>query len=211
MAAVDIERAKQVANYVNSHGDIIEFLKKRGLLKNEPKDNGTELGIMCPFHEDADPSLNIRKSDGVFNCLSCKVHGRYLDMYRQVHEQFDGIKLSWYPMLESFLKSDSSLRARLGFNSIFIQDRDVDLETFVNENLVKRKIVKDYAPDTPLEYANKLIDTYGYDFKRIMTSVSSIESGMDIKDIYSVIFGVEVKHDEENNKSFAFIDFADLN
>lgn len=35
------------------------------------KDRNTDIAIVCPFHDDSDPSLNISKENGVCHCFAC--------------------------------------------------------------------------------------------------------------------------------------------
>lgn len=53
--------------------------------------------VVCPFHDDNDPSFGVLKGkDGVdrYHCFGCGVVGNYLDFYRGMEKIFNGRTLS---------------------------------------------------------------------------------------------------------------------
>lgn len=47
----------------------------------------TEFNIVCPFHDDVNPSMHISLSDGSFFCFGCEARGNALDFVRKVYPQ----------------------------------------------------------------------------------------------------------------------------
>jgi len=43
------------------------------------KQNGDEVRINCPFHDDKNPSCGVNIAENKFNCFSCQEHGNILD------------------------------------------------------------------------------------------------------------------------------------
>jgi len=68
--------------------DLIAFFSSLGITAI---DTGRDVKIHCVFHEDADPSLQIRKKDGVFHCFGCGEKGTFLTLLKKLgvgHEDF---------------------------------------------------------------------------------------------------------------------------
>jgi len=55
----------------------------KALFPNGKEQNG-EWRINCPFHDDTNPSFDVRLSDGVYNCLSCPASGDLVKLYAHV-------------------------------------------------------------------------------------------------------------------------------
>ena len=48
---------------------------------SNPKVSGAEWIVVCPFHDDHEPSLNINIKSGLFNCHACGAKGDFIDFY----------------------------------------------------------------------------------------------------------------------------------
>ena len=40
-----------------------------------------EWQVLCPFHEDKNPSMAINTKTGLFNCFACGAKGGFIDFY----------------------------------------------------------------------------------------------------------------------------------
>ena len=67
-------------NYLRVYGKYVD-------LSERPNDNG-DIKVVCPFHEDSEPSLSINMHTGLFRCFGCEKAG---DVYTfiQLHEGVD--------------------------------------------------------------------------------------------------------------------------
>lgn len=64
----------------------------------------SDFNIICPFHEDINPSMRICLDDGSFFCFGCEAKGNALDFVRKVHPELN--ELQACVLLEQILNSD---------------------------------------------------------------------------------------------------------
>lgn len=64
----------------------------------------SDFNIICPFHEDINPSMRICLNDGSFFCFGCGAKGNALDFVRKVHPELN--ELQACVLLEQILNSD---------------------------------------------------------------------------------------------------------
>jgi len=53
---------------------------------------GTETEIVCPFHEDINPSMSIYYDNGSFYCFGCGVHGNAADFVRLLNPKLNDLQ-----------------------------------------------------------------------------------------------------------------------
>lgn len=70
--------------------ELAKVLHYYGLLES-----GNEFKLICPFHEDINPSMAINLNSGVFFCFGCNVSGNAYDFVKLVNKNLDELK-SWY-------------------------------------------------------------------------------------------------------------------
>lgn len=63
----------------------------------------SDFNIICPFHEDINPSMRICLTDGSFFCFGCEAKGNALDFVRKVHPELN--ELQACVLLEQILNS----------------------------------------------------------------------------------------------------------
>lgn len=64
----------------------------------------SDFNIICPFHEDINPSMRVCLTDGSFFCFGCEAKGNALDFVRKVHPELN--ELQACVLLEQILNSD---------------------------------------------------------------------------------------------------------
>lgn len=64
----------------------------------------SDFNIICPFHEDINPSMRICLDDGSFFCFGCGAKGNALEFVRKVHPELN--ELQACVLLEQILNSD---------------------------------------------------------------------------------------------------------
>lgn len=64
----------------------------------------SDFNIICPFHEDVNPSMRICLDDGSFFCFGCGAKGNALDFVRKVHPELNELQVC--VLLEQILNSD---------------------------------------------------------------------------------------------------------
>lgn len=63
----------------------------------------SDFNIICPFHEDINPSMRICLTDGSFFCFGCEAKGNALDFVKKVHPELN--ELQACVLLEQILNS----------------------------------------------------------------------------------------------------------
>ena len=63
----------------------------------------SDFNIICPFHEDINPSMRICLTDGSFFCFGCEAKGNALDFIKKVHPELN--ELQACVLLEQILNS----------------------------------------------------------------------------------------------------------
>ena len=64
----------------------------------------TEFNILCPFHDDINPSMRICLDDGTFFCFGCEAKGNALDFVMKAHPELNDLQACC--LLEQILHSD---------------------------------------------------------------------------------------------------------
>ena len=57
--------------------DIIEYLVDRGIDRSELSVKKKWVMMLCPFHDEHNPSFGIHLDHGGYNCLACGVKGNW--------------------------------------------------------------------------------------------------------------------------------------
>lgn len=63
----------------------------------------SDFNIICPFHEDINPSMRICLTDGSFFCFGCEAKGNALDFVKKVHPELNDLQAC--VLLEQILNS----------------------------------------------------------------------------------------------------------
>jgi DNA primase len=64
----------------------------------------SDFNIVCPFHEDINPSMRIRLDDGTFYCFGCESNGNALDFVQRVNPELNDLQSCI--LLEKILSSN---------------------------------------------------------------------------------------------------------
>lgn len=73
----------------------------------------TEFNIVCPFHDDVNPSMHISLSDGSFFCFGCEAKGNALDFVQKVYPQIT--ELQACILTEQILRSDEVKEIKVSY------------------------------------------------------------------------------------------------
>ena len=63
----------------------------------------SDFNIICPFHEDINPSMRVCLTDGSFFCFGCEAKGNALDFVKKVHPELNDLQAC--VLLEQILNS----------------------------------------------------------------------------------------------------------
>ncbi|MEY8333143.1 CHC2 zinc finger domain-containing protein [Lachnospiraceae bacterium 47-T17] len=104
------------------------FCREHSLYSDVDKKRVNEIMICCPFHGDNNPSLSINENKRIWNCLGCNRGGSYLNFVLEYDNTVLGNNLTIYDEANKILRDSASLRAALGFDSIFTNE--INIENF---------------------------------------------------------------------------------
>ncbi|WP_304428037.1 CHC2 zinc finger domain-containing protein [uncultured Clostridium sp.] len=190
---VNKENLAKVLNYIRNDKSIYtfeKFFQDNNLLEGS-LDNGNEIKIKCPFHEDETPSLGVNKYKKIYNCFSCGRGGDYVNFLKEYKREIEGYSINYYKVVDNILKSDAIMRAILGINSIYITNSTPS--TFNNFKVRKPNLVKDkkYEPTTFLELS-KAISKLNLTEDQILEAVYQSQLGLPALDIWKNLNGIKI-------------------
>lgn len=75
----------------------------------------SEFNIVCPFHNDINPSMRIKLTDGTFYCFGCEATGNAYDFVKKVHPELNDIQV--LVVLEKILKSNEIKKLEIKYRT----------------------------------------------------------------------------------------------
>ena len=54
--------------------------------------HSSDFNIICPFHEDINPSMKISLNDGSFFCFGCEAKGNVLEFIKMVYPELNDLQ-----------------------------------------------------------------------------------------------------------------------
>ena len=142
--------------------------------------------ISCPFHSDGTPSLSINTSRNIFKCFGCGRGGGYIALVRE-WEKFNGSYVEDYIIAERLLREDKAMANSLGFATVYQRDEIKKDYSNFKINRPDKRVLMDYEPTTFLTLAKKMNKDKRSVRDKVMM-ISLMQSGMDIKDVYKVMY-----------------------
>lgn len=150
---------------------------------------GSNLFTHCPFHHDKTPSFSFSEQRGICNCFSCGFGGTYIDLVLKYENEVNGRNITYYGLLDEFLRNDSIMQATLGFSTIYttynIFENEFKFKPFHPKNLRKP-----YIPSKYLELANR-IKKDKLPKEDIFEFILSMQAGISATKIYHQLYDGE--------------------
>lgn len=137
-----VERFQQISDYTRQTRSVVDYFEYMGFNVSGKR------SIPCPFHEDADPSMNIDPTMNVFHCFSCDRRGSYLQLryyweHRELESQILPIIAS---VAEDILAEDDELKRTLGFSTIYLVNEDKVTVEFNEDGSLKLASAVRFTP-----------------------------------------------------------------
>lgn len=159
---VNYESAQAVKDYLKKGETgalytFTSFFQKNGYIKseNDLQHRGSNLFTHCPFHYDKTPSFSFSEQRGICNCFSCGFGGTYIDLVLKYENDVNGRNLTYYGLLDDFLKNDSIMQASLGFSTIYTT-HNIFKDDFKFKPFKPKNLKESYVPSRYLELANRI-------------------------------------------------------
>ncbi len=161
-----------------------EFCKKHNLYGDNYKVRTDSVMICCPFHREQHPSLIIDEGGRRWHCFGGCPGRSYIDFLVSYDRNVLGIESSTAKKANELLKSDSSLRARVGFDSVYESDL-VSPTTFEPVKIQSFKIKKQ-TPTTFPELASVLLQKHCAK-SAIIFAISLMQNGLSPEMVYQQV------------------------
>lgn len=195
---INYESAQAVKEYLRSDrsGSLYTFTSffiKNGYIKSESEleHRGGNVFTHCPFHYDKTPSFAFSEKRGICNCFSCGFGGTYIDLVLKYENEVNGRELSYYGLLDNFIRKDSVMQAALGFSTVYTT-YNIFKDGFEFKPFKPKRLKESYVPSHYLELANK-IKRDGRPKEDIFEFILSMQSGIPAERIYYQLYGIEDK------------------
>ncbi|GAA0101560.1 hypothetical protein UT300012_22750 [Paraclostridium bifermentans] len=186
---VDKVRVDKVKSYIEESDkySIEDYLKSINQFDDSNmKTQSDNYFISCPFHSDGTPSFSLNTNRNIFKCFGCGRGGGYIALVRE-WEKFNGRFVDDEIVAERLLREDKAMAHSLGFATIYERDnKKVDFSNFKINRPEKRNLL-DYEPTTFLALAHKMNKDKRSNRDKVMM-ISLMQSGMEIKDVYKVMY-----------------------
>ena len=193
---INYESAQAVKEYLRSDrsGSLYTFTSffiKNGYIKSESEleHRGGNVFTHCPFHYDKTPSFAFSEKRGICNCFSCGFGGTYIDLVLKYENEINGRELSYYGLLDDFIKKDSVMQAALGFSTVYTT-YNIFKDGFEFKPFKPKRLKESYVPSHYLELANR-IKRDGRPKEDIFEFILSMQSGIPAERIYYQLYGIE--------------------
>lgn len=191
---VNYESAQAVKDYLKGGKSgalytFTSFFIKNGYIKSEKdlQHRGSNLFTHCPFHYDKTPSFSFSEERGICNCFSCGFGGTYIDLVLKYENDVNGRKLTYYGLLDDFLKNDSIMQASLGFSTVFTT-YNIFKDDFKFKPFKPKRLKEPYVPSRYLELANR-IKKDKLPKEDIFEFILSMQAGIPANKIYYQMYG----------------------
>lgn len=195
---INYESAQAVKEYLRSDrsGSLYTFTSffiKNGYIKSESEleHRGGNVFTHCPFHYDKTPSFAFSEKRGICNCFSCGFGGTYIDLVLKYENEINGRELSYYGLLDDFIRKDSVMQAALGFSTVYTT-YNIFKDGFEFKPFKPKRLKESYVPSHYLELANR-IKRDGRSKEDIFEFILSMQSGIPAERIYYQLYGIEDK------------------
>lgn len=195
---INYESAQAVKEYLRSDrsGSLYTFTSffiKNGYIKSESEleHRGGNVFTHCPFHYDKTPSFAFSEKRGICNCFSCGFGGTYIDLVLKYENEVNGRELSYYGLLDDFVRKDSVMQAALGFSTVYTT-YNIFKDGFEFKPFKPKRLKESYVPSHYLELANR-IKRDGRPKEDIFEFILSMQSGIPAERIYYQLYGIEDK------------------
>lgn len=195
---INYESAQAVKEYLRSDrsGSLYTFTSffiKNGYIKSESEleHRGGNVFTHCPFHYDKTPSFAFSEKRGICNCFSCGFGGTYIDLVLKYENEVNGRELSYYGLLDDFVRKDSVMQATLGFSTVYTT-YNIFKDGFEFKPFKPKRLKESYVPSHYLELANR-IKRDGRPKEDIFEFILSMQSGIPAERIYYQLYGLEDK------------------
>ena len=193
MKQIDNEKYIKFLRSFPEHYSGESVLAKYNLLK-DATELGDQFSLCCPFHNDILPSFRLSKESGQWHCFGCGVGGHLFKLMYML----EGTKIPMTIFADNFLKQDIAMQKQLGFNTIFVIQNTISIETFIT-NRKQNKFRQDKTFEMPISVLAKKLKSLHNDFNFFASSLEMLQSGVQPNRVYDVLSKYNTSKPEETD------------
>ena len=182
---INKEKFEKASAYFNNKLDFMEILNNFNLLEGSIT-TSDGVNIICPFHDDKDPSLKVNLNRNVYKCFGCGANGGGDAIKFIARYQTDvlGNKIAYSRVLDNLLKSDMEAVSELGFNSVF--DSEPSLDDILNNPRPRKIRFQKESVKSFMDLSKYLINNCSNEEK--IKAVKLMQDGFDAETIFNLMF-----------------------
>lgn len=183
---INKDKLDRASNYLNDKINFREVLSEFNLLDGS-METTDGVNIICPFHDDKDPSLKVDLNRNLYKCFGCvdKGGGNAIHFIARYQTEVLGKKTAYSRVLDGMLKADKEALADLGFNTVF--ETAPGLDDILNGALKVNKIkVEKETVKTFMDLSKYLISNCTTVEK--LNAIKLMQDGFDAESIFNLMF-----------------------
>lgn len=183
---INKDKLDKASNYLNDKINFREVLSEFNLLDGS-METADGVNIICPFHDDKDPSLKVDLNRNLYKCFGCvdKGGGNAIHFIARYQTEVLGKKTAYSRVLDGMLKSDKDALADLGFNTVF--ETAPGLDDILGGALKINKIkVEKETVKTFMDLSKYLINNCTTAEK--LNAIKLMQDGFDAESIFNLMF-----------------------
>ncbi len=201
---VNKEVLDNVIQFVNNSPDYSfkKFLGENNLLSGY-NERGNDFWVRCPFHLDENASCSFNDTTHGFHCFSCGRSGNYIKFVSMYKSEKLGNTTNFYAEAEKILKSDPSMQALIGNNTIYQKESEIDsYEKLPHLDVAKTDAYDLYVPDSFVGLS-KLMIAKKCSLQEIKKMISLMQHDVPVQEIYKEVFEKSVSSRAEVSSAFS--------
>lgn len=183
---INKDKLDKASDYLNGKIDFMGILDKYDLLDGSVT-TVDGVNIICPFHDDKDPSLKVDLNRNFYMCFGCGEHGGGNAIHFISRYQTDvlGNKVTYSRTLDNLLKSDLDAIHYLGFSTVF--DSAPSIDDILNRKSLSGKIkFQKQSVKSFMDLSRYLIDNCSKEEK--LKAIKLMQDGFDAESIFNLMF-----------------------
>ena len=202
---INKDKLDRASNYLNDKINFRDVLSEFNLLDGSVETTDG-VNIICPFHDDKDPSLKVDLNRNLYKCFGCvdKGGGNAIHFISRYQTEVLGKKTAYSRVLDGMLKADKDALAVLGFNTVY--ETAPGLDEILNGALRTNKIkVEKETVKSFMDLSKYLINNCTTAEK--LNAIKLMQDGFDAESIFNLMF-----NKSKFSKSFSSLrnDFKEL-
>lgn len=165
------------------------FCRQHNLYSDQDKERANGRFIICPFHNDKNPSLSIDEEKRRFTCFACGAGSRYIDFLTLYDREVLGLEMTVAQKANELLNKYPCIQSRAGFTTVY-QKEIKSIDSF-SKLSVSRFKKKENLPSNYAELATYILKEK-YSVDQQLFAVALMQKGITPEVIVKQLKGLEI-------------------